>query len=311
MTQDVVTASPDGTILAAARRMSGRGVSCIVVVDGSRVTGILTERDILRGIGERHADFGRLRISECMSSPVVVISGDRHITEAGQVMGIRGIKRLPVMDNATLVGVVTQTDITRGLIALSPIRYVEDIMTRDVATLDAQATIDEAARIMSKRNISCLVVMHRREAAGIFTEKDLLKRIIALHKDPTQTSIVDVMSFPIVAVPPTFSILSASKKMETMHLHRLVIMDGKEVRGIVTQSDILRAIHAAFKAIETEHQEMAAQFANLVRNVVPDTRMVQRLLDQMQNLRNDVHAPVGRTTGPEADSTEIARPCIL
>lgn len=252
MTRDVVTAQPNSTILVAATKMSEHGISCVVVVDGGHVKGILTEKDVLKGIAGRDVNFSCVRVCERMSSPAVVIPANTAIVEAGRIMDTKGFKRLPVVDNDSLVGIVTHTDITRGLIALSPIRYVGDIMTRDVATVEARTTVDEAARTMSKRDISCLVVLHRGEVAGIFTEKDLLRRIVALHKNPTRTQVVEIMSFPIVAVPPTYSILSASKKMETMHLHRLIIMEDKQVCGIVTQTDLLRTIRGAFERTESK-----------------------------------------------------------
>jgi CBS domain-containing protein len=268
LTRDVVTVAPDSTILAAARKMAEHGISAVVVVEAGQVRGILTEKDVLRGIAAHDIQFSRIRVAERMSSPAVVVPGTLALMDAGRLMDARGIKRLPVVDDGALVGIVTQTDITRGLILMSPIRYVRDIMTREVAAVEARATVDEAARLMSERNISCLIARHRGQAAGIFTEKDLLRRIVALHKDPSQTQVVEIMSFPIVAVPPTYSILSASKKMDTMHLHRLVIMEDKDVCGIVTQTDILRAIRAAFERVESQRRQWEAQLAGRAQNAI-------------------------------------------
>jgi CBS domain-containing protein len=189
---------------------------------------------------------------------------------------------VPVVQEGQLVGIVTETDITRGLISLSPLRYVSDLMTKQVASVEAEVTTDEAARVMSCRNISCLIVMHRQEVRGIVTEKDLLKRIVALHKNPTQTFVVDVMSFPVVTVPSTCSLLSAIKKMETMHLHRLLIAEGKTVCGIVTQTDIMQAIRRAFEAAEAQRRAWAAELADLVQHITQDTAKVRKFLDNIE-----------------------------
>ena len=282
MSKDVVTAAPDETISSVAKKMSEHNISCVVITDQGRVMGILTERDMLNGVAGRDIEFHRLKASERMSSPVNTISPEASILEAGRIMETNCIRRVPVVQDGHLVGIVTETDITRGLISLSPLRYVSDIMTKHIASVEAEATTDEAARVMSCRNISCLVVMHRQEVAGIITEKDLLKRIVALHKNPTQTFVVDVMSFPVVTVPPTCSLLGAIKKMETMHLHRLLIAEGKTVCGIVTQTDIMQIIRGAFEAAESQRRAWAAELADLVQHITRDTAKVRELLDNLE-----------------------------
>jgi CBS domain-containing protein len=138
-------------------------------------------------------------------------------------------------------------------------------MSKNIATVDAQTTVAEAARIMSSRNISCVVVLHRNELAGILTEKDVLKRVVALSKNATQTRVPAVMSCPVASMPPSCSILSASKMMEKMHIHRLVIMDGKEVCGIVTQTDVMRAVRSELERREHERLGLTAQLDDLPR----------------------------------------------
>jgi CBS domain-containing protein len=238
---------------------------------------------MLNGVAGRDIEFHRLKASERMSSPVNTISPEASILEAGRIMDTNCIRRVPVVQDGQLVGIVTETDITRGLISLSPLRYISDIMTKQVASVEAEVTADVAARVMSSRNISCLIVMHRQEPAGIVTEKDFLKRIVALHKNPVQTLVADVMSFPVVMVPPTCSLLSAIKRMETMHLHRLLVAEGKTVCGIVTQTDIMQAIRSTIEAVESQRRAWAAELADLVQHISRDTARVREFLDNIEN----------------------------
>jgi len=313
MSKEVITAAPDETVFSAVTRMSEHGVSCLVITDDRRVTGILTERDVLQGVAQCDTDFRRVRVSEQMSSPVEVIPADSSILEAAKRMDAQGIKRLPVVKDGQLVGIVTQMDITRGLISLSVLRYVSDIMTRQVATVDAEATADEAARLMSGRNISCLVILHREEAAGILTEKDLLRRVVALHRTPAQTRVAEIMSFPVVAIPPSYSILGANKKMETMHVHRLVVMDAERVCGIVTQTDILRAIRTAFEAVESQRGALVRQVTDLVQYIARDVEKVQEFLSGVQNPSAAPGKPTAATGSPPEERESILSdgPCIL
>ena len=278
MSRDVVTAALEDTIFSIAQKMSELRVSCVVVTDKGRVVGILTEKDMLNSVAGRDTEFHRLKVSERMSSPVDTIPAHVSVFEADHTMDVKCIRRLPVVEDGQLVGIVTQTDITRGLISLNSLRYVSDVMTRHVATIPSDATAVEAARVMSTSNISCLIALHGQEVAGIITEKDLLKRVVALHKDPMQTRVADVMSLPVVAVPPHCSILSAGKKMEAMHCHRLLVMNDKTVCGIITQTDIMRAIRSAFDAVESRRHAREAELDDLVQHVILEMQTIRGFL---------------------------------
>jgi PAS domain-containing protein len=60
------------------------------------------------------------------------------------------------------------------------------------------------------------------------------------------------MSFPILSVPPTYSVFSAGKKMDEMHIHRLVVMAGRDVCGIVTKTDVMKAVRKKVQHDRTE-----------------------------------------------------------
>jgi CBS domain-containing protein len=282
MGREIVTASSDDTVFAAAKRMSENNISCVVVTEEERVVGILTDKDILKGIAANDTDFHRLRIGQRMSSPVEVVSPDERVMIAGRTMEAKGIKRLPVVDAGALVGIITQTDVMRGLISISPLNAVSDVMSTKVTTIETGATAAEAARAMAANGISCLVAIHRQEVAGIVTEKDLLRRVVALHKDPATTQVVDIMSFPITAIPPTYSVLSAGRKMDTMRLHRLVVMDRtRKVCGIITQTDIMRAVRRENERIEQPRSVLDAELDALIRYAMDEPQRLRDLLRQM------------------------------
>jgi CBS domain-containing protein len=284
MSREVITATMDDTVFSAAKTMSENNVSCIIVLDDEMVVGILTDKDVLKGIAGNDREFHHLPIGDRMSSPVETTTPDSSIIAAGKIMETKGVKRLPVVEAGRLIGIVSQTDITRGLISISPLEAVADIMTTDVATIDTAATIAEAAQRMSSQGISSLIAVHRNDVAGIITEKDLLRRVVALHKDPTEMQVVDVMSFPIVAVPPSYSILSAAKKMDIMRLHRLIVMTDNHVYGIVTQTDISKAIRNELERQRQQQRVSAAVLTTHIRYVLEDLERLQMLLNETSNL---------------------------
>jgi len=280
MSKEIITAASDDTLYAAAKRMSDNRVSCIVVVDDKKVVGILTDKDMLRGVAAQDADFRRMHVGELMSSPAEVAPPQTSVMAAGKIMETKSVKRLPVVDGDTLIGLVTQTDITRGLVSISPLTSVGDIMTQRVATVSTEATAAEAAQAMSSRGVSCLIAMHRGAVAGIITEKDLLRRVVALQKDPAATEVADVMSFPVVVVPPAYSILSAGKKIDRMRLHRLVVTADNKVLGIVTQTDIMRAVRRELERMEQQRRVLTTELDALVRYIMQDLEKLRSYLSE-------------------------------
>jgi len=279
MTDHVVCAASGETVLTAIKKMSDNRVSCVVVVDNDTVVGILTERDVLRGVAAetgRHSP--RSKVAERMSSPVISIAPDVPVLDASELIRSKGIKRLVVGDGKRLVGLVTQTDITRGLISLWLSENVADIMSTNVATVNVSVTVAEAARIMTTRNISCIVVMNHDEPVGIMTEKDVLKRVVALHRNPNTTAVQDVMSRPVVTSPPDHSILCVSRTMDRMRIHRLVVKENKHVCGIVSQTDILDALRRELERIREVQSHRRLEATQLAKATASNLSSIESLV---------------------------------
>ncbi len=299
MSCQIITVTSDDTVFSAVKKMSDYSISCVIVVDDEMVIGILTDKDVLKGVASSDVEFHRLCVADRMSSPVEVVSPDTSVIAAGKVMEVKGIKRLPVVDAGRLVGVATQTDITRGLISISPLRAVSEIMSTDVVTIDTGASVAEAAQIMASRGVSCLVATHHKGAAGIITEKDVLRRVVALRRDPAQTQVVDVMSFPMISIPPDCSVLSAGIKMDQMHLHRLSVMVDNQVCGIITQTDIAVAVRAELARLQTEQSALTDQLRDIVRYIVQDMENLQTFLNDMPGVARvpDWASPLDQFSG--------------
>jgi PAS domain S-box-containing protein len=250
MSKEVATISPEETVISAAKIMSDNKISCLVVVDSGNVEGIITETDVLRRIGSNSKDFYRTKLGRIMSSPVESVTSDLSVLEASKIMGARHIKRLPIIDEGKLVGIVTQTDLVRALTSYGLWRDVSEIMSRNIAGIQMHASVAEAAEIMTSRRISCIMVMDGDDVAGVLTEKDMLGRVVALQRDPANTRIEEVMSSPATSVPSHFSVFSAGRIMEEMNIRRLVVMKDKHFCGVVTQTDIFMAVRDKLQAEE-------------------------------------------------------------
>jgi len=117
---------------------------------------------------------------------------------------------------------------------------VEDVMTREVITIDEHATVKEAAEIMDKNEISCLIALRKGSAIGIITERDLLKRIIVEAKNPEKTKVGKVMSSPLEVVPIGTDMEKALRLMFRKKIKKLPVVDKESLLGLVSLTDVAR-----------------------------------------------------------------------
>ncbi len=264
MSEDVVTISVNENVVSAAKLMAENNISCVVVVNNETIVGILTETDLLRKVAGQNKDYGKIPISEIMSSPVIDITPELPVLEVSRIMNEKGIRRLPVIDRNRLVGIVTQTDMVRVMTFYGMWKDVGEIMSKNVAVMQKEGTVADAAQIMNDHDFSCVVVLSGSDVVGILTEKDMIKKVIAVKKDPARTSAEEVMSSPVISVPADHSAFSSSRMMEHKHIRRLVVMENERLCGIVTQTDIFRAIK---KKLQTDEDKNLKSLDNSIHSI--------------------------------------------
>jgi CBS domain-containing protein len=113
-------------------------------------------------------------------------------------------------------------------------------MTENPTTVEASATLVDAAKIMKQENIGDVLVVENGKVQGIVTDRDIVVRAIAAGDDPSHTSVREMASTDLEVLDPDDSIEDAIRKMEEAAVRRLpVVEDGKPV-GIVTLGDLAR-----------------------------------------------------------------------
>lgn len=113
MNANVISIDSSMTAKDAATMMNDARVGCIVVTDGSRPVGMITERDLVRRIMVQGKPQDT-RVADIMSSPLITTGPDVPIWELAQQMKSNAIHKIPVQDNDVLVGIVTATDIVKA-----------------------------------------------------------------------------------------------------------------------------------------------------------------------------------------------------
>lgn len=113
------------------------------------------------------------------------------------------------------------------------------VMSSPVTTIDSDSTLDVAAQLMVQHDIGSVIVVEAKNPIGIVTERDITKQVIK-GKDVLKKPIKQVMSKPLVTATPSMSIQDALELMLKNKVRRLPILEGKDMRGIVTTRDLMR-----------------------------------------------------------------------
>ena len=111
--REVLQIDADATVFEAMRRMVEANVGSLLVSEGGRHVGIVTERDYLRRIALERRDDETTAVREVMSSPLVVVTPDTSIDECMAVMTDRRIRHVPVVDEGIVVGIVSIGDVVK------------------------------------------------------------------------------------------------------------------------------------------------------------------------------------------------------
>jgi CBS domain-containing protein len=117
---------------------------------------------------------------------------------------------------------------------------VEDVMVREVIKIEGNVTIKEAAKLMNKHEIGCLIAVEKGKISGILTERDLLKRVVAKAKDASKLRVRDVMTSPLIVTEPTMDLSEAVRLMFQMKIKKLPVMENKRLMGLLSLTDIAR-----------------------------------------------------------------------
>jgi acetoin utilization protein AcuB len=124
MSRKVITVDPDTPMIEARKRMAEARIRHLVVMENVRVVGIITDRDIRLNlpspatslsVWEINFLLAKLTVQEVMSQSVIVIGSDRPAAEAARIMVDYKIGALPVIDDAGLAGIVTESDFVRAV----------------------------------------------------------------------------------------------------------------------------------------------------------------------------------------------------
>ena len=119
-----------------------------------------------------------------------------------------------------------------------------DVMTKHVVRIEPNSTVAQAIEQMKQWNVSSLLV--RRESDmdtwGFMTETDLIEKVVAHGLDPEEVHVHQIMSKPVITVSPRSSLQECAALLSRADIRRVLVYDGKKMVGIVSSSDIFKAL---------------------------------------------------------------------
>ena len=250
MTTQLTSAAITETISRVVENMVIADVGRVIITDADVPVGIFTEKDVLKRVVNTSLDLKQTSIREVMTSPIQAVAEETHILDALGRMYQGNFRHLLVRGRrGTIVGIVSMRRILKIAVelgqGLSETRTVGEIMSGEILTIDEGRPVSESTELMMKKNSSAVVVTQEERAKGIFTERDLLKRVINKLPDITKTPVGKVMTAPLISMPGTTHIGDVLAEMYRRDIRNMPVKgDNENLLGIVSMADVLRYARA-------------------------------------------------------------------
>jgi PAS domain S-box-containing protein len=249
MDRHIFTVTADCTIAAMVERMKSEHVSHVVIVEGQRPIGMLTERDLVRLL-HRKVDRS-LPVSDCMSKPVTTVSGAMGFRSAYIQLCLSRLRHLVVVDNAgVVIGVAAERDFLGhlGMELFQNVRSLRDLIDRQVPVLSPDLPVVDAINLMVREKRGCVLVSESGTFLGIFTE-DQIPTVLARHEDGSPVPLGEVMRDTILPVTETVSVADVMAQLVKDRISYVVVVDANEqIVGTIAQTHLLESVRTAVYA---------------------------------------------------------------
>ncbi|WP_054857405.1 CBS domain-containing protein [Vulcanisaeta sp. JCM 16159] len=178
-----LTVSHNDDAVTVVRKMLDVGVDHALVLKGSELVGIVTERDVINKMPEQ--SFMSYRVHEVANRNPVRIGEDYSLVSAMEVMVRHGIRHLLITDQDRLLGIMTVKDVLRYVVRYYKLRgqvdlniAVSRLMSHNPVTIDSAASLVDAIRLMRRNNLGSLPIVETGRLMGIITEHDVVKSMV-------------------------------------------------------------------------------------------------------------------------------------
>ncbi|BFH73835.1 CBS domain-containing protein [Sulfurisphaera javensis] len=218
-----------------SRESSGR----VVVLNQEKPVGIITTRSIVAAFSEYGLDVFNLKAKDLMSEDLISVSPDTPIIDAIKIMINNNIGGLPIIENQIIRGLFTEREVIDVITDLKFSGIIDSIMTTKIETIPQNASILDAAKLMTMKGVRRLPIVNEYRMIGIITAADIVKY---LDKHKQIGNVLDAGTRNPWTVNRYMSIIDAAKMMKEKKIGTLPVVDDSKLVGIVTERDLMYSL---------------------------------------------------------------------
>lgn len=242
MSSPVHVCRPDDTISYARNLMLRHHISRVLVMDGTRIAGFITRKDLGYRLRSRDPVWRRRSldnelVSSVMTQDIMSISPGSSIHDALVLMVTHQISGFPVVDQGMVLGMVTITDMMRSPLVTGLDLPVKGVM-HDVSSVTREHSIDHVIDLMRSGCGKVVVTGNDGSLDGIISESDLTFAQEG-RDQPEKILAGEIMRSPVITIEETARTGDVVREMTARHITSLVITSGQGIKGIITRNDII------------------------------------------------------------------------
>ncbi len=272
MTSPVFVVAPTENIAHARNLMLKHKISRLPVMEGDKLRGIITKKDIGLRLRQcepiwRRRPIDAIPVSLIMTPDPVSVRLDTGIREIAAIMVAQATSGVPIVENGAVSGIVTKSDLMKSSLIGRLDAKVSDLM-EDATMISRYHSLDHIIDLISERYDKLVVVNNDGTLAGVITETNLAffqygktdknglpeKDVTMLRKGETagrkyyrhvtDVSAIaeDLMTKPVMTITSDAPLSEAVQIMRDQHVNSVVVVDGNEIKGIVKRDDIIREV---------------------------------------------------------------------
>jgi CBS domain-containing protein len=271
MTAPVHVVAPEDTVAYARNLMVAHKISRLLVMDKKDLVGILTKKDIAYRLRQNNPSWKRrplnqLSVSALATENLVVVSPDTPAIKIARIVIEKDISSVPVVDEGSVTGIVTKTDLMKSSLVRRLGMPVKDVM-EDIVTVNRYHSLAHVINVMKERYKKVLVMDNDGSPAGIITETNLaffdneekmagvgMKDVMIRRREKADGTsgqghlavapvmAEDVMTSPVITCSPGTLLPEAIELMKSHHVNSLVVMENGTITGIIKRDDIIKEV---------------------------------------------------------------------
>ncbi|AKB15795.1 CBS domain-containing protein [Methanosarcina thermophila] len=254
MNKAVIVIDINSDIPAIAREMVSRDAGSVIITENGQAMGIITERDLVKSIVTENRKPDEVKAEEVLSSPLVTIEPEADIIKASEIMLKANIKRLPVLKDRTVIGVISNTDIlmvTPGLntilkdliemnrdalLSIPPRDEIPDLKNSRINVCESCDSISIDLRYIDGRYL-CENCRHEQDI-----EADRGRYAGIHNRDVGKVSVAQAMNKAVIVMDIDSDIPAIAREMVSRDAGSVIITENGKAMGIITERDLVKGI---------------------------------------------------------------------